>query len=146
MELIAIQPEPQHNEEFASNPLCGEMLPMTIDFYKRVGFRPPWISYCARVDGKLVGVAGFKGKPVNNTVEIAYGTFEPFQNKGIGVQICRQLVALSLATDPLVRITARTLPENNFSSRVLQKNGFIRLGMVQDPEDGDVWEWEYKDA
>ncbi|MBE7169207.1 MAG: GNAT family N-acetyltransferase [Williamsia sp.] len=144
MELIPIQPEPENNPEFASNPLCQESLPMTIDFYKRVGFQPPWICYYARLDDQLVGSVAFKGRPVNGTVEIAYGTFEPYQNRGIGAQLCRKLVELSLATDPSVRITARTLPENNFSARLLRRNGFRLLGTVQDPEDGSVWEWEYK--
>ena len=144
MELLPIQPQPDQNREFAANPLCVASLPMTLDFYKRVGFQPPWISYYAQVDGELAGAAGFKGKPLNNRVEIAYGVFEPYQNKGIGAQICRRLVALSLATDPSVRITARTLPGNNFSARLLQKNGFVLLGTVQDPEDGEVWEWEYQ--
>ena len=144
MELLPIQPELEQNREFAGNPLCTESLPMTLEFYKRVGFQPPWIGYYVQLDGELVGAAAFKGKPVNSAVEIAYGTFEAYQNQGIGTQICRQLVALSLATDPSVRITARTLPDNNYSARLLQKNGFILLGTVQDPEDGEVWEWEYK--
>lgn len=143
MELLPIQPEMENNEAFAANPLCAESLPMTLDFYRRAGFQPPWISYYVQQDGELVGMAAYKGKPVNNTVEIAYGTFEPYQRKGIGTQICRQLVELSLATDPSVRITARTLENENFSARLLRKNGFVLLGTVQDPEDGEVYEWEY---
>lgn len=143
MELIPIPPEIDSNEACAQEPLCRESLYMTLDFYKRVGFQPPWISYYAMLDNKLVGSAAFKGAPLNNTVEIAYGTFEPYQNRGIGTQICRKLVELSLATDPSVRITARTLENKNFSARVLQRNGFVLLGTVHDPEDGRVWEWEY---
>lgn len=117
---------------------------MCIEFYKRVGFNPPWICYYAEENGELIGSAAFKGRPVNSTVEIAYGTFENHRQKGIGTKICRQLVELSLANDPSVRITARTLPEHNYSTKILEKNKFILLGMVNDPEDGDVWEWEYK--
>jgi [ribosomal protein S5]-alanine N-acetyltransferase len=39
---------------------------------------------------------------------------------------------------------ARTLMEENYSTRILRKNGFECLGIVNDPDDGDVWEWEYK--
>ncbi len=35
------------------------------------------------------------------------------------------------------------IEENNFSTRILQKNGFIFSATVNDPEDGDVWEWIY---
>jgi len=69
---------------------------------------------------------------------------EPFQNQGIGTQICKELVELSLKTNSSIKITARTLPENNFSTKILKKNNFVFVGMVNDPEDGEVWEWEYR--
>jgi RimJ/RimL family protein N-acetyltransferase len=53
-------------------------------------------------------------------------------------------VELSLATDPAIRITARTLPDSYASIGILKKNGFVCLGMVYDEEDGDVLEWEFK--
>lgn len=144
MELIPIKQELDQNKEFTDNPLCRESIYMTIDFYKKVGFSPPWIGYYCKLNEDLVGSAAFKGQPVNGTVEIAYGTFEQYRKQGIGTLICKQLVDLSLKTDPSVRITARTLPEKNFSTKVLRKNGFEFIGTVHDPEDGEVWEWEYK--
>ncbi len=144
MELIPVKQTLAENEEFLSNPLCDETIHMTIDFYKKVGFEPPWIGYYASIDGELVGAAAFKGQPVNGTVEIAYGTFEKHRKKGIGVEICSKLVALSLKTNPSVKITARTLPEENFSTRILRKNNFIFTGTVTDPEDGEVWEWLFE--
>lgn len=143
MELIPVKETLEENAEFISNPVCQESIVMTVDFYKRVGFIPPWIGYYAQQDGNLVAAAGFKGAPINGTIEIAYGTFEPYQNKGIGTEVCRQLVELSLKTDPTVIITARTLPEENFSTKILKKNNFIFVGTVIDPEDGEVWEWLY---
>ena len=143
MDLIAIQEHIEDNKEFIDNPLCQEGIYMTIDFFKRVGYKEPWIGYIAMQNGDVVGSGAFKGPPKNGIVEIAYGTFEPFRQKGIGTEICKLLVELSLKTDPSVTITARTLPQNNFSTRILQKNGFIFSGRVNDPEDGDVWEWVY---
>jgi RimJ/RimL family protein N-acetyltransferase len=145
MTLLPIQRTLSENEAFAKNPLCNETLGMCIEFYKRVGFMPPWICYYVEENGDLVGSAAFKGRPINNTIEISYGTMESHRQKGIGTKICKQLVELSLATDPSVRITARTLPEKNYSTRILEKNNFILLGFVTDPEDGEVWEWEYKE-
>ena len=144
MKLLSIYQTISENSIFAKNPLCNETLNMSIEFYTKVGFNPPWICYYVEENGELVGSAAFKGKPINNTVEIAYGTMEAHRQKGVGTRICKLLVELSLATDPSVRITARTLPENNYSTRILQKNNFVLLGTVNDPEDGDVWEWEYK--
>jgi len=141
MHLIAIKERIEDNKRFASNALHLEAIQMTIDFYKKVGFVPPWIGYFAEENGNLVGSAGFKGPPINGTVEIAYGTFEEYRNQGIGTAICRQLVELSLKTDPFIRLTARTFSKENFSTKILQKNSFILLGPVQDPEDGEVWVW-----
>jgi ribosomal-protein-alanine N-acetyltransferase len=144
LELIPILEHPEDNFDIINNPLCQDTFYMSIDFYKRIGFIPPWICYYAKENQDLVGCAGFKGKPLNGKVEIAYGTFEKFKNQGIATKICMTLVKLALVTDPTVRISARTLPENNFSTRVLLKNKFFFVGNVLDPEDGEVWEWEYK--
>jgi [ribosomal protein S5]-alanine N-acetyltransferase len=144
MKLIPIKETPEENEEFINNPLCRESIYMSIDFYKKVGFEPPWIGYYVTQNDDLVGAAAFKGKPVNGAVEIAYGTFEQYRKQGVGTAICKLLVDLSLKTDPSVKITARTLPEENFSTRILKKNNFIYTGIVNDPEDGEVWEWVFK--
>ena len=144
MTLLPIKETMKENEVFAKNPLCDESLSMCIDFYKRVGFEPPWICYYVEENGELIGNAAFKGRPINNTVEISYGTMESHRQQGVGTRICKQLVELSLTTDPSVRITARTLPEKSYSTRILEKNNFVLLGFVTDPEDGEVLEWAYK--
>jgi RimJ/RimL family protein N-acetyltransferase len=144
MQLLPIKQSLEENNDFFKNPLCNESLDRCIEFYKKVGFNPPWICYYAEEDGELVGSPAFKGLPMYNIVEIAYGTFEKHQQKGIGARICKQLVEISLAADPSVRITARTLPENNYSTKILEKNNFVLPGTTTDPEDGEVWEWEYR--
>jgi [ribosomal protein S5]-alanine N-acetyltransferase len=144
MKLIPIQEKLEDNEAFAANPAGRETLQMTVDFYKRVGFHEPWIGYYVEENGALVGSAAFKGKPINGTVEIAYGTHEAFRNQGISTAVCKQLVALALKTSPQVRIVARTFEKDNFSARILQKNHFVCLGPVVDQEDGKVWEWVYE--
>ena len=141
MKLIPIKETIEENQEF-NNPLHKEILEMTVDFYKRIGFVPPWICYFVELNGEIVGSAGIKGKPVDGKIEIA--AMEAFRHQGIATKICRELVQLSLKTDPTITITARTLPENNVSAKVLKKNNFACTRMVNDPEDGDVWEWEYQ--
>jgi len=145
MELLPIKHAIAENDEFVQHPDCQESIYMTIEFYKKVGFEPPWISYYAQSEGHLVGSAAFKGAPKGGAVEIAYGTFPQFRRRGIGAEICRQLVLLSLETDPSVRILARTLPEENYSAKILRKNGFELLGTIWDEDDGDVWEWEFRE-
>jgi ribosomal-protein-alanine N-acetyltransferase len=143
MELLLINEQPEDNQIFAGNADCKENLQMTTDFYKRVGFNPPWVSYYAQQDDKLVGCAAFCGKPKNGRVEIAYGVFPQYQRQGIGTCIAKMLVDLAQQTDPSVAIVARTLKEHNFSTKILQKNHFKLTGTAIDDDEGEVWEWEY---
>lgn len=144
IELIPINEKPDENKEFISNPLCRENIYVTIDFYRKIGFVPPWIGYYVKQNDELVGSAGFKGPPIDGTIEIAYGTFEKYRRQGIGAAICKLLVDLSLKTDPSIKITARTFSKENFSTKILEKNKFTCIGTVNDPEDGEVWEWVFK--
>src|ERR1700754_1024095 len=135
MELLPVKEHLEQNTEFAGHPDCQESLQMCIDFYKRVGFNPPWLCYYVQLDGQLVAAAAFKGKPVNNKVEIAYGTFPQYQNRGIGSKIAAALVKLALKTDPAVRVTAQTLKEENYSARILRKNNFVIIGTAIDEDE-----------
>lgn len=143
LELIPIHATLEENTFFTHFANSHEILQMTVEYYQRIGYTPPWIGYFAMQDGVIVGSAGIKGKPVNNKIEIAYGTFPDYQLQGIGTGICRKLVEIAQNTDPNLIITARTLPENNASTRILQKNNFQLLGTIIDDEDGAVYEWQY---
>ena len=145
MKFLPIDQDETRNIRFAENPACIDVLQVFPEFYKKVGFHLPWIGYfVANENDEIMGVGGYKGKPLDGKVEIAYGTFKNYEGKGIGTEICRQLVQLSLQTDPSIRITARTLPDNNASIGILRRNGFECNGTVYDEDDGDVLEWELK--
>jgi len=145
LKRLPIQEHLDQNDEFVMHPDCQDSIFQSVEYYKSVGFSPPWIGYYfSDGDGTLVGAGAFKGRPKLGKVEIAYGTFPKFQNRGVGRAICKDLVELGLATDPTVKITARTLREENYSTRILKKSGFTFLGTVWDDDDGEVWEWEYR--
>lgn len=144
MVLVPIQENLADNHDFLVNPDWREGLEMSVAFFKNVGYHPPWIGYYAKKGDQFVGNAAFKGRPLYGKVEIAYGIFPQFQQLGYGTEVCESLVAMALATDPSVLITARTLREENYSTKILRKNGFQFSGTVLDPDDGEVWEWEYK--
>jgi len=147
MILLPIDIDDTLNSDFKNNPECVEVLNVYPGFYERIGFIKPWIGYFATLDGnEIIGCGGFKGKPVEGRVEIAYGTFKNYEGRGVATEICRLLVLVSLQTDPSLRITARTFLETNASTQVLKKNGFECTGIVSDEEDGNVWEWELKKA
>lgn len=144
IELVPIRERLEENTTLLNHPDCRETLEMSVMFYARVGYSPPWIGYYASLNGTLVGNAGFKGRPIDGKIEIAYATFPAFQQQGIASAICHALVKLAKSADPSVRVMARTLPEENYSTRILKKNGFVFQDTVTDPDDGEVWEWEYK--
>ena len=147
MLLLPIDIEESKNLRFRENPECIPILNVYPGFYQKTGYNEPWIGYFATIDGRsIIGAGGYKGKPKEGKVEIAYGTFKKYEGQGIGTEICRQLVMLSLKTDPAISITARTFQDGYASMGILKKNGFECVGIVHDEEDGDVLEWRFKKA
>ena len=145
MTFLPIDIDETQNTGFLENSECLEILDVYPAYYKKVGYNKPWIGYfVANNRNEIIGCGGYKGKPKEGKIEIAYGAFKKFEGQGVGTEICRQLVLLSLSTDPTITITARTLAENPASIGVLKKNGFECLGFVVDEEDGEVLEWEFK--
>lgn len=113
----------------------------TVAHYKRAGFCPPWISYLAVHDSRVVGICAFTTAPVNARVEIAYNTFPPFEGKGLATAMTTQLLAMAHTTQPDIEVCARTLPEPNASNAILRKLGFAFAGTVNDVDEDQVWEW-----
>ena len=57
MKLLPIKEHLHENQEFAANPDTSDSLGACVDFYKKIGYNPPWICYYAEKDGNLVGGA-----------------------------------------------------------------------------------------
>lgn len=122
-----------------------EVAKQTLDFHRRVPCDPGYGGFLA-VEPALdavVGIGGFKGPPTSDgAIEIAYGTFPPFEGKGYATATAAALIALARRHPKVRLIFAHTLPERDASCRVLEKNGLRFIGEVVDPEDGRVWRWE----
>ena len=73
MELLPIAQTLADSKQFLNEPLCAETLEMTVNYFGTIGYDPPWIGYYAQWWQSACGSAAFKGKPKNDTVEIAYG-------------------------------------------------------------------------
>ena len=113
----------------------------TAELYRRFGYVTPWIGYVAVVDNRGVGGGAFVGPPKDGYVEIAYFTLESEQGKRYASQTAASLVALARAHDPEIRLKAFTLKEENPSTRILRGLGFSIVGVAQDADAGEVWEW-----
>jgi RimJ/RimL family protein N-acetyltransferase len=121
------------------------MVAVTIAFHQRTN-PPPEYGGFLTADARtmqVVGGCGFNCSAIaSGDVEIAYGTFPPFEGRGYAKAMARALTDRALGSSA-PRIIAHTLPETNASGSILRGIGFRNVGtVIADPEDGPVWRWE----
>jgi RimJ/RimL family protein N-acetyltransferase len=141
-EFIPINP--QNNYETIEDDFIKELIKSTLEYYNKIGFVMPWISYLVKENNNYVGICSYKGKPINNSVEIAYCTHQNYENCGYATRMCKKLIEIAQKENIKIKITARTLPEINASTKVLMKNGFKNNGIIVDEDDGEIYEWIYE--
>jgi RimJ/RimL family protein N-acetyltransferase/N-acetylglutamate synthase-like GNAT family acetyltransferase len=141
-EFIPINP--QNNYDTIADDFLMQLIKNTIEYYEKIGFVVPWISYLVKDKNNYVGICSFKGKPINNSVEIAYCTHPNYESCGYATRMCKKLIEIAQKENKEMKIIAKTLPEINASTKVLVKNGFINNGIILDADDGEVFEWIYK--
>jgi ribosomal-protein-alanine N-acetyltransferase len=102
---------------------------------------PPWCAYVGWREDVPLGFGGFKGKPdEGNAVEIGYLTFPAHEGQGVACAVAAGLVAIARERD-IAAVIAHTLPQENASTGVLRRNGFVCDGEAEDPDEGTVWRW-----
>ncbi|MCP9748395.1 GNAT family N-acetyltransferase [Lacihabitans sp. CS3-21] len=141
MELRIIERHTDKSDDLYSSDDCQMLLQSYDDYYQTIGFKKPWVGYFVVRQNQVVGSCGFTGQPQDGKVEIAYWTFKAFEGQRIASFSCQELVSIARKTDATLLITAKTAPEQNASTKILQKNGFQYEGIVQDHEIGDAWLW-----
>jgi [ribosomal protein S5]-alanine N-acetyltransferase len=132
--------EDKANEIYASTD-CQQLITSMEEYYPKIGFNKPWVGYFVINNNQVVGTGGFTGQPKNGKVEIAYWTFKEFEGQGVATFACKELITISKKADPQIIITAKTAPEYNASTKILQNNGFTFSEIVQDDEIGEAWLW-----
>lgn len=106
-----------------------------------------WWTYLPihKQDNKLIGCGGYQGKPTNEgTVEIGYEITADYRNRGLATEMAKGLVEHAFREKEVKSIIAHTLGQNNPSTRVLAKCGFVKIEEIQDPNEGLIWKWELK--
>ncbi|NIJ52699.1 GNAT family N-acetyltransferase [Dyadobacter arcticus] len=144
MELKIIELNANKLNETYRSDNCQMLLKTYDEYYQEIGFHLPWVGYFVIKENQIVGTCGFTGQPKEGKVEIAYWTFEEYEGQGISSFSCRELLLLSQRFDPNILITAKTAPEHNASTKILQNNGFAFTEVVKDHEIGDAWLWTYE--
>ena len=149
--FCAISTDPQDALKDIANiseelvPVLRRMAEQSYVFYESNRSISPWLGYLAieRETKQIVGTVGFKGEPNRDgEVEIAYWTFEPNEGRGVATSMVANLCRIASRQEGLRLIIAHTLPVQNASGRVLEKNGFVKTGHADDPHYGPVWRWE----
>ncbi|GEM_PF-229103 len=101
-------------------------------------FAAAWVME-RKEDGVIVGDLCFKGLGADGAVEIGYGTYEPYQNRGYMTEAVRAMTAWALAQGCVKRVEAETEPDNTASQRVLEKSGFVPAGIIGEEGPRFVW-------
>ena len=93
----------------------------------------------------MVGWGGFKGPPKRGTVELGYSIAPGWRGRGLATEAVREMLAEAYEAGEVRSVIAHTLPEQNASTRVLEKTGFAFDGDAT--EDGmGVWRWRLRRA
>ena len=141
MELRLLKQSEDRTDPLFESADCQTLLQIYDDYYPKIGFHLPWVGYLVIRQNQVVGSCGFTGQPNDGKVEIAYWTFKEFEGQGVASFACKEMIKIANHADPKVTITAKTAPEHNASTRILENNKFIYSGIVQDEEIGDAWLW-----
>lgn len=105
-----------------------------------------WWTYFPiyKPDNRLIGSGGYQGKPSAGIVEIGYEISPEFRNRGLATEMTQGLVAHAFKDDAVHTVIAHTLGEENPSTKVLAKCGFVKTKDINHPEEGLIWKWELK--
>ena len=109
-----------------------EMLQGCLDHPDQWDWYAVWIIESK--DGSHMGDLSFKGFSGDGAVEIGYGIDEARQGQGYATEAVNAAVMWALQQPGVTRVEAETEPDNKASQRVLEKCGFIPLGI--DGEEG----------
>jgi RimJ/RimL family protein N-acetyltransferase len=92
------------------------------------------------VDDELVGIVGLKTEDAER-VELGYGVAATREGRGFASAAVAALLPILRARGAPI-VTAETSIDNPASQRVLERNGFVRVGSRLDEEDGPVITWQ----
>ena len=98
------------------------------------------VAWLMVVDGDAVGMISFTKFSDSGVPEIGYGVAPDRQRQGHATAAVKTLLHLIQATG-FTGVVAENSVDNPASQRVLQSNGFKRVGERIDAEDGPVVQW-----
>jgi len=133
---------PQGWTEYFETPAA---FPEQMEFYNQLQGDERWGSYFIihTADKELIGSCGFKGLPCDKgLVEFGYEIKPAYRQRGYATETAMGLVSFAFSQPEINGVFALTLPEVNYSVKVLRKCGLIYKKTIEDPADGTLWRWE----
>jgi ribosomal-protein-alanine N-acetyltransferase len=111
--------------------LENTILPNVADKTKNYLYSTLWTAIF-KADNKMIGDLCMMGEPNSKgEIEIGYGTYDEFQGRGFMTEIVGGIIEWA-KTQPLVKaITASTDKTNLASFKVLENNGFVKVGETE---------------
>ena len=119
-------------------------LEYSLDQWETGAADPRYWMYLIVLENQVIGLIGYKGGPAqssDSTVEIGYSIAPEHQNHGYATEAAGALVKNAAGNPSITGVLACTLGEPNASCRVLEKNGFRKIGEIADPDEGTIWKW-----
>ena len=104
------------------------------EYLKRcMAAQPGMLCRAIEVDGVLCGSIELcmRRDVERHTAELGYWLGTAYARRGIMTQAVRQMVQLAMRTMDVERICAEVFASNVASQRVLEKNGFVKEGVLQ---------------
>jgi len=115
------------------------ILPNVADKSKNYLYSTLWTAIL-KAENIMVGDLCIFGEPNSDgQVQIGYGTYEEFQNRGVMTEIVKGIIVWLKSQSNIKAILASTDKTNIASYKVLEKNGFVKTGTSE-----ELINWELK--
>ncbi len=98
------------------------------------------VAWMVADDDQVVGMISLTKAAPDGRYEIGYGMAPAHEGRGVMTRAIGELLP-RLRVDRHIGLAAETSVDNPGSQRVLEKNGFVRTGTRDDPEDGALVTW-----
>ncbi len=91
---------------------------------------------------EVIGLCSVVTPPVGDgVIDIGYGIAVSWRGRGCATRAVAAVVRWASADPRVLALTADTAIANAPSQRVLERDGFVRIGTRTDPEDGPMIRW-----
>ncbi len=95
-------------------------------------------------DGEVVGLLSLVRPYAEREICIGYGVAPSRRNRGATREAVASVLEWARGDERVERVIAETGLDNVPSQRVLERNGFAKIGSRVDAEDGDLLIWQAK--